>query len=323
MWFRMQHLQRLCLTVVLVALCPAIGISAPPEEDATDSSAAVATVNGRPIEASELEFLYLVRRVPDEQRAAVRERFIEELIDQRLIADFLASRRTEAASEELDARVAAVRQMIERGGHQPDEMFEKLGISDEMLRKTLALPLAWRQHVRRVVTERQLADYFAEHRARFDGTRRRISQIVITLGPEADEAARTAALDKLKSLQGDIQSGKSTFAEGARTHSQSPSKEQGGDMGWAAYGQRMPREISDVAFHLPPQTVSDPFLSRFGAHLLLVTEQEPGLLNLEDVRDEVLAEIGSGLWAEQLASERATAKITRDDAPPPEPPREE
>ena len=82
-------------------------------------------------------------------------------------------------------------------------------------------------------------------------------------------------------------------------------------MGWAVYGQRLPQALANVAFDLAPQSVSDPFLTRFGAHLLQVTDEEPGLLSLEDVRDEILAEIGRGLWDEQLASERESAKIER------------
>ena len=276
----------------------------------------VATVNGEPIDTAKLDFLYLVRRVPEEKRTEVRERFVEELIDRRLIADFLAERRTEASPEELDARVDAVRGMIERGGNNPDEVFGKLGITDEMLKRTLALPLAWNKHVRRVVTEQQLLEYFAEHRARFDGSRRQISQIVLTLPPDADESARQQALDKLKLLKSEIDSAATTFEDAAREHSQSPSSERGGDMGWAVYGQRIPREIADVAFRLPVKQVSNPFRSRFGAHLLLVTDEEPGDLSLEDVRNELLAEVGRKLWGEQVEQERAQAEISRQEAKP-------
>jgi peptidyl-prolyl cis-trans isomerase SurA len=112
-------------------------------------------------------------------------------------------------------------------------------------------------------------------------------------------------------VQADIAAGKLTFADAANAHSQSPSREDGGDMGWAVHGTRIPKEIADIAFDLPVGKVSDPFISRFGAHLLLVTAEEPGDLSLEDVRDEVLAEIGRTLWAGQLQQERAAAKIER------------
>ena len=279
----------------------------------------LATVDSQSIAASELEFLYLLRRVPPERQPQVRERFIDDLIDQRLMSDFLASRRTEATPEELDARITGVRQMIERSGQSPDDVLAKLGITDEMFRKSLALPLAWNQHVRRVVTDGELLGHFTAHRARYDGSRRRASQIVLTLLPDADAAAREAAIEKLKGVRDEITSGKLTFADAAKAHSQSPSKDQGGDMGWAVYGSRIPGEIADVAFDLPVGQVSEPFVSRFGAHLLLVTEEEPGQLSLEDVRDELLADLGRTLWSQQLVELKAAAKITRENAPPAEP----
>lgn len=316
----LRRVGRLAGIAGLVGLFLALaGSTADLQADDGAAAAPVAVVNDHSIAASELEFLYLLRRVPEERRGELRGRFVEELIDQRLMAEFLESRRAAATPEELDSRIADVRQMISRGGNDPVEVLAKVGVTEEMLQKTLALPLAWNQHVRRVVTDEQLLGQFTAHRARYDGSRRRVSQIVLTLPPEADEAARHVALQELVALKQELDAGRMTFAAAAKEHSQSPSKEQGGDMGWGIYGQRIPREIADVAFDLPVGQVSEPFLSRFGAHLLVVTEEEPGQLSLEDVRGEVLAEMGRGLWSQQLAELKAAAKISRNNAPPEEP----
>lgn len=305
----MQTASRVTSRNRLAALCLCLlvaGVRSAPAQDQV-----LVTVNGQAIRQSDLDLLYLVRRIPEEQRAAVRDRCLEELVDERLMAAFLAGRRTEASPQELDSRIAGLRAAIERSGKSADEELGKLGISNDVLRKALALPLAWQQHVRRVVTAEQLAARYAAHRARYDGTRRRVSQIVLTLPADADEPARQSALKQLATLKAEIDAGKVSFADAARQHSQSPSKEQGGDLGWSVYGARLPAELSNVAFDIPVGQVSDPFLTRFGAHLLLVTDEEPGDLSLEDVRGEVLVELGRELWASQLAHERAAASIVR------------
>lgn len=303
-------------SVVAFAVC-AVGLAftvQPVGLTAAETDAVLAVVNGRPLRQSDLDLHCLVRRIPEAERANQRERLIEKLIDQRLLAEFLTARRTEAAPEELDARIAGVRAAIARGGKDPDAELQRLGISADVLRQALALPLAWQQHVRRVVTADQLAEHWAAHHVRYDGTRRRVSQIVLTLPADADDAARQAAVDRLTALQAELAAGRLTFADAARTHSQSPSREQGGDVGWMVYGTNLPRELADVAFSLPLQAVSPPTRSRFGVHLLTVTAEEPGDLSLEDVRGEVLTDLGRRLWDEQLATERANAKITRSGA---------
>ncbi|MFV0445436.1 MAG: peptidylprolyl isomerase [Planctomycetaceae bacterium] len=272
---------------------------------------AVATVNGHPIDAAELELLFLVRHVPDEQRPAVKQRFVDELIDQQLMADFLKLRGIKATKEEIDASVAAVRSGIERGGKSADEVLSALRLTEERLREVLALPLAWNRHVRLAVTDEQVQEYFRAHRAELDGTRRRVSQIVITLQADADAATVTKAMNELKSIRADVVAGKTTFANAAKAHSQSPSKDNGGDMGWEVYGTWMPKELADVAFQLPVKEVSEPFRTRFGVHLLQVTEQEPGDLSLEDVRGEVLTALSQQRWNEQLQQQRVAAKIER------------
>ena len=269
----------------------------------------LATVNDHPIRQSDLDFLYLVRRIPEADRAALQAKLLQDLIDQRLMREFLASRRTEALPDEVAARITALRQLIERSGRRSDEVLQSLGVTEETIRQTLALPLAWNVHARRAITNEQIADWFARHRARFDGARLRISQIVRTVPANAPEADRQAAIDLLTSLRGELAAGTTSFTDAAKRHSQSPSASQGGDLGWVSYGGSLPRELVQAAFALKPGEISEPVVSRFGVHLLTITDSKPGDLSLEDVRDDVLGELSQKLWEQQLAAERSTARI--------------
>ncbi len=77
---------------------------------------------------------------------------------------------------------------------------------------------------------------------------------------------------QLKDMRQRIVSGKADFAALARQYSQDGSAPQGGDLGWANPGMFVP-EFELVMNRLNPGQVADPLVSRFGVHLLEVTER--------------------------------------------------
>lgn len=62
------------------------------------------------------------------------------------------------------------------------------------------------------------------------------------------------------------------FAEMARTYSQCPSSAQGGDLGTFSPGQ-MVKEFNDVCFNDEVGVVHGPVQTRFGFHLIEVTDR--------------------------------------------------
>ena len=267
------------------------------------------TVNGRDITQSDLEAEYLTRQVPEASRAAFRARLIEDLVDRALLDAFLQKRQVAASERELESQMGILRRAAGDSDEEFAAVLSKLGLSAERLRAHLALPLAWKSYVRRTVTDDQVRDHFARHRAEFDGTEVRASQIVITVRDGADEAAWAAAEKTLADVRAEIGAGKMTFAEAARQHSTSPSGKEGGDVGFFAYRGRLPVAISSVAFSLQPGEISQPFRTVFGVHLVTVTDRRPGDLSLEDVRSAVLEQVSRAFWDKQVELERKTARI--------------
>ncbi len=152
------------------------------------------------------------------------------------------------------------------------------------MKRELFLPLAWDYHLGRVLTQSTLQAEFEKHRAEYDGTEFRASQIFLKLTPTDPASKAKEAEDKLARLRAEIAAGKISFADAARRDSEAPSAANGGDVGFFAFRGTMPADVCRVVFPLRKGEISQPFHTAFGAHLYTVTEIRPGNLSLEDVR---------------------------------------
>jgi parvulin-like peptidyl-prolyl isomerase len=272
------------------------------------SDAVLVVVNGEKITEADLNRTFAYFNVPEEERPGVRKTFVDNLIDTRLIQQFLKSRKTVATKQAVDEQIKLFKNQLKQAGLDPDKALDEKGFTTELLREMFAVPLAWQRHIDRAVTPERLKKYFEEHRAEFDGTRVQARQILIRARPGDDEA-REAAESRLSDLRQQILAKKISFEDAAREHSEAPSKEQGGDVGLFPFTGKMPQEFSREAFKLKIGEISLPFRSRFGVHLCLVTDRKPGDASLEDVREEVLARLRDEMWKETAAQLRGTAKI--------------
>lgn len=112
-------------------------------------------------------------------------------------------------------------------------------------------------------------------------TQTRVRHILLRPGPQlTQEAAR----EKLAEVRRQITARQKTFEAVAREISQDGSAPQGGDLGWASPGMFVP-EFERVMEQLPPGQISEPLVSRFGVHLLEVTERREQPLSTAERRE--------------------------------------
>ncbi len=100
-------------------------------------------------------------------------------------------------------------------------------------------------------------------------TQTRARHILLRLSPQLTQAQ---ALSQLSALRQDIVSGKTDFADAAKRLSQDGSAPQGGDLGWASPGMFVP-EFEQTMNRLRPGQLAEPLVSRFGVHLIEVTDR--------------------------------------------------
>ncbi len=289
--------------VVLIHVAVVVG--------ADDAARVVVKVNGTAITAGDIEFVATTRHVKAEDRAEREPKLIEELIDRQLVREFLAKRKFAAPADELAYQIQLAETAIKKLGEDPATLLPKLGYTPERLKSELGLPLAWQAYARFTITLPQTKEYFEQHRAELDGTQLRARQIFLKLPPNASEADVVAKTNRLKDLRSQIASGKISFPDAAKMHSESPAKDQGGDVGVFGFRGKLPTPVARAAFALKVNDISEPVVSMFGVHLIQVTERTPGDLSLEDVRPQIMERLSDQLWSETISRERKTAKIER------------
>jgi peptidyl-prolyl cis-trans isomerase SurA len=146
-------------------------------------------------------------------------------------------------------------------------------------------------------------------------TQTRARHVLLRASPQVSQEA---ALRRLAELKRQIVAGSLTFEQAARDNSEDASAAQGGDLGWASPGMFVP-EFERAMNPLPIGAISDPFVSRFGAHLLQVTDRRSTTLEPKQQREqarnvlrEQKFEQAYGEWARDL---RARAYVEMREPP--------
>ena len=112
------------------------------------------------------------------------------------------------------------------------------------------------------------------------------SHILVQVPESADEARKAQAQAAIRALKQRIDNGED-FATLAMDHSACPSKAKGGDLGFFGR-EEMVAPFSEAAFALQPGQVSDVVTTRFGYHLIRVTErQAEEAMAYNDVKDAI------------------------------------
>ena len=116
----------------------------------------------------------------------------------------------------------------------------------------------------------------------FKVSQTRASHILLRVSERAPQAAVVARLEQLRRQ---IERGDRQFDVMARELSEDSSAAAGGDLGWASPGQFVP-EFEEAMSKLSPGSISPPLVSRFGVHLIQVTDRRETSLEPKAVREQ-------------------------------------
>ncbi len=233
------------------------------------------------------EFLKEVGRIPEWARPQFsgdegKEKFLDELIKRELIYHHAKEMKLNNDKEYLDKI----------------KEFEKMTLVSLVLKKEI--------EDKSVVDDSELKAFFDQNADKFTiGTQLKASHILVETEKEA------------KDIHARIKKGEG-FSELAKKFSKDKgSAEKGGDLGYFGRGKMVP-EFERAAISLKPGEVSEPVQTRFGYHIIKLTDIKQGEQanfeqSKESIRRQLIAEKRKRLFDSYVENLRAKSKITKDD----------
>jgi peptidyl-prolyl cis-trans isomerase C len=287
------------------------------------------------------------RPIPAQQLAAIRERLRPEIVDA-LIADWLLEKAAEESHitvterelvEEMNERL---RDHLLRSGMSRAELEEQVRTRttmslDDFISQRAVDPGFKRSVLQvRLLKEKYPDDFrFSEEavKARYERDRESVyakpeqvkaSHILISADSSASEEEKRAARKQAESVLVDARKPEADFAQLAQAHSSCPSKARGGDLGYFPREGAMVEPFAEAAFALEPGQVSGIVETRFGYHIIKLTDRKPATtVTLEQaeetIRDELAAEKANELRERYVDELREGAKIEYPGGSPPAP----
>ena len=150
------------------------------------------------------------------------------------------------------------------------------------------------------IDEQNLKNFYNKNKRRYRDDQVRASHILLKTRKEAEDV-----LEELKA-------GK-VFAKLAKEKSIGPSSVKGGDLGFFKRGQMVPA-FDSAAFSLSEGATGGPIKTRFGFHIIKVTQINKGKLTpFEEVRDQITKILVSEKLEAYLKSLRDSVKVVIKD----------
>lgn len=279
----------------------------------------IATVNGVPVLNSQVsQFLGHQANTP-----ANRQRALQEIIDQILIQQAIQQAGIKVDPHQIQL---AVEDIARKNGLTYSQFLQALahqGMNIDELRQNLAQQFLLAQVRNHSISQSisitpeqvdTLAEKLYQQAKAKKGFKPYLapeylaSHILLTTNPLLNDAQAKA---KLRQIRSEILSGKISFAEAARVNSKDYlSGADGGSLGWSFPDRYVP-EFQKVLTQTKKGTISQPFKTQFGWHILEVNDKREEDRTIEAYRQKAY---------EQLANQQAAAasqdwlKILRQQA---------
>jgi parvulin-like peptidyl-prolyl isomerase len=302
----------LTCTIAVVALTTVVA--------AEFDSRVAATVQGVPVTMGELQ--REVRRVlpagevPAAARKILEAKALDQLVDRQLILRQLASSQIAASTADVDRVVERLKKQLDERKSSLAEHLRQAELDEAAFRRFVAWQISWERYLTRFMTEENLQKYFEQHVREFDGSELRVAHLLLKAKPQDDAAAISARLAKAREIRAEIETGKLTFAAAVKQHSQAPTADMGGDIGWIKRQEPMPESFAAAAFKLDVKQVSPPVQTAFGVHLIQLLEVKPGKRTWQEARAELEPAMTQYLFQYLADQERSKTKIEYTEIAP-------
>ncbi len=263
------------------------------------------TINGVDITESDVEALIkpqlekmaaqLPLSVVEQYKKQLRQQALESMIVEQLLDEKVKVEKIVVTEEEIIDHIKAMASQQKLSMEDFKALIEAYGQSFDEIKQRIQRGLGYQklmeaQFAGKInVTEDDARKYYSENKSEFEQVR--ASHILIqpdTADPNTDpNETKAKARAKTQELLKQIKGG-ADFAELAKANSSCSSAARGGDLNFFRRGQMVPA-FEKVAFKLKVGQASDIVETRFGYHIIKVTERkDAGVTQFKQNKDDII-----------------------------------
>lgn len=276
----------------------------------------IAMVNGKPITTQQFdaELRKFTSRKPSVAGLGlpqVKQAILRQLIEKELLDQAMAAAGVTVTEATVDQALATYK----AGFHGEDDFANymehggvTLGFICQGLRDKVSVKGLLDAQGTSAVSDQDVRDFYAQNSAERDAVR--ASHILVKVARGASEGQLQSAQAKIEKIVSELNAGLS-FAEAAQRFSEGPSSLKGGDLGFFPKG-RMVKSFELVAFALSKGAVSGAVRTRFGLHLIKVTDIRLAPVKpLKAVEAQIRLTLEKQQRSKLMSDLRSTAKIEK------------
>jgi len=322
-------MRKVCLWAVLLAVSIAMPLVAQ-----VGTSPVIMTVNDQPVYSWEVGLgipqvrSELAARGAPPKREDVINVAVRRIIDSRLLGQEARRRNLKPDSGRVEASLAQIEEQA--GGREGlNTALGRLGATYDQLRASVSETDLVRVFMTTQieplvsVTAEDVAAFYGANPEMFERPDMvRARHILVRLTPTSTTADKKEARTRANAAHQRVVAGED-FAVVAREVSEGREASQGGDMGFIAQDSMMP-ELTNVAFSLEVDQISDIIETRFGFHILKLEEKRAASkMSYEEAKEPVrqllIENLSGEKMAELLVELHESATIVKNAPPNAEP----
>lgn len=260
-----------------------------------------AVVNGTVITQAELDSqmkivmdqLRASGRLPDvSQLDQMRSQVLENLIARELLYQESQKKGIKISEEEVNEQLIKLKTQFPTEAEFNNALI-RMNLTEASIKEKLQRDLALKKLIedevapKVTVSDSDIRAFYENNPETFKQPERvKASHILIKVDPKADPSQKAEAQKKIDLVSAKLQKGED-FGALAKEYSEGPSGPKGGDLGYFTRGQ-MVKPFEETAFAMKPGEVSGTVETRFGYHLIKVTDKTPeGTMPYDDVKDRL------------------------------------
>lgn len=190
---------------------------------------------------------------------------------------------------------------IESVGYTYDELVSEILYDTRLHNLSI-----WIENQNFTVSDKEILDYYnSKLESDFSKSGRVSARHILIM---TEDKSNEEALKLITEIRNDIINGLD-FSEAAKKYSEGPSGPKGGILPPFTTGQ-MVKEFETASYSLPLKSLSEPILTKYGYHLILVDSREETIITpIEDVKEYIKTTLINQNFFEDLKKEAEIVKI--------------